>query len=163
VALWNSATPGDFSLSAANDTATNLTTNSDGTFFAMRSANMTEIRGANLVLSGTPAVAELETTPSRVDVPGMALHPSGALLYEPFLDGAAPAAPPATGIHGGVDIRDAHSGQLRLRIYLPEAFAMLNTDINRRHGGFLTTGENGHRLFAITTSGLGICKAMKVR
>jgi hypothetical protein len=40
----------------------------------------------------------LETVPNRVAVPGVALHPSGALVYEPYLDGPAP---PATGIHGG--------------------------------------------------------------
>jgi hypothetical protein len=90
------------------------------------------------------------------------MHPSGALIYEPFLDGPAPASPPATGIHGGIDIRDAHNGQLRLRIYLPEAFAMLNTDIDGLHGGFLTTDENGQRLFAITTSGLSVIQLANV-
>jgi hypothetical protein len=71
-----------------------------------------------------------------VAVPGIAIHPTGVLVYEPFLTGTPPAAPPATGIRGGIDIRDAHSGQLRLRLYLPEAFAMLNTDVDGLHGGF---------------------------
>lgn len=92
----------------------------------------------------------------------MAIHRSGALTYEPFLDGPPPAAPPATGIHSGSDIRDAHTGQLRLRVYLPEAFAMLNTDIDGLHGGFLTTDENGQRLFALTTSGLTIVQLASV-
>jgi hypothetical protein len=71
----------------------------------------------------------------------MALHPSGALIYEPFLDGAPPPIPPATGAHGGIDIRDARNGQLRLRAYLPEPFAMLSTDVDGLHGGFLATDE----------------------
>jgi DNA-binding beta-propeller fold protein YncE len=162
VALWNAATPNAFSLSTANDAATDLTTASDGTAFAMRAATSTEIRGANLVLVSTPAAAELENISNRVGVPGIALHPSGALTYEPFLDGAPPSAPPASGIHGGIDIRDAHSGQLRLRVYLPEAFAMLNTDVDGLHGGFLTTDENGQRLFALTTSGLSIVQLANV-
>jgi hypothetical protein len=112
----------------------------------MRAANTTEIRGANLSLFSSPAAPELETIPNRVAVPGTAIHPSGALTYEPFLTGAPPSAPPATGIQGGVDIRDAHSGQLRLRVYMPEPFAMLNTDVNGLHGAFLTTDENGQRL-----------------
>ena len=47
-------------------------------------------------------------------VPGLALHPTGALLYQPFLTGPAPAAPPATGIQGGVDILDAHTSGLTI-------------------------------------------------
>jgi hypothetical protein len=95
-------------------------------------------------------------------VPGIAIHPSGALIYEPFLTGPPPSAPPATGISGGIDIRDAHTGQLRLRVYLPEPFAMLNTDIDGLHGGFLTTDENGQRLFALTTNGLSILQLANV-
>jgi hypothetical protein len=90
------------------------------------------------------------------------MHPSGALIYLPFLDGQAPASPPATGIHGGMDIRDAHNGRLRLRIYLPEAFAMLNTDIDGLRGGFLTTDENGQGLLAMTTSGLSVIQLANV-
>jgi hypothetical protein len=93
-------------------------------------------------------------------VPGVALHPSGALLYEPFLDGALPLAPPATGIHGGVDIRDAHTG--RLRVYLPEPFAMLSTDVDGLHRTFLTVDENGQRLFALATSGLSVLQLSSV-
>ncbi|HUN62210.1 MAG TPA: IPT/TIG domain-containing protein [Candidatus Sulfotelmatobacter sp.] len=162
VALWNAATPDAFAVSTANDTATDLVTSGDGTIFAMRAANTTEIRGANLSLFSTPATPEWESIPNRVAVPGIAIHPSGALTYEPFLTGAPPAAPPATGIQGGVDIRDAHSGQLRLRVYMPEAFAMLNTDVDGAHGVFLTTDENGQRLFVLTTSGLSIVQLANV-
>jgi hypothetical protein len=90
------------------------------------------------------------------------LHASGALLYEPFLDAPAPATPTASGIRGGIDIRDAHNGQLRLRVYLPEPLAMLNTDVDGLHGGFLTTDENGQRLFALTVSGLSIVELSNV-
>ncbi len=162
VALWNAATPNSFSLSSSNDTATDLVTSADGTIFAMRAANATEIRGPNLFLFASPTSAELENIPNRVTVPGIAIHPTGALIYEPFLTGPPPTAPPATGIRGGIDIRDAHSGQLRLRMYLPEAFAMLNTDVDGLHGGFLTTDENGRRLFAVTTSGLSIVQLANV-
>jgi hypothetical protein len=80
-----------------------------------------------------------------VSVPGVTLHPSGALLYQPFLTG-----PPASaGVKGGIDILDAHSGVLRLRILLPQQFL---TDIDGLHGDFLATDENGQRLFAITSA-----------
>jgi len=69
------------------------------------------------------------------------LHPTGALLYQPFLTGPAPAAPPATGIQGGVDILDTHTGRLRLRIFLPEPLAALSTDLDALHGSFLAVDE----------------------
>lgn len=141
VASWTAAAPNNFTVSTANETTTDLATSADGSIFVMRAANTTEVRGPDLALFSTPAAAELGTIPNRVAVLGIAVHPTGALLYEPFLDGPAPAAPPATGIHGGIDIRDAHNGQLRLRVYLPEPFAMLNTDVDGPHGGFLATDE----------------------
>jgi hypothetical protein len=58
-----------------------------------------------------------------------------------------PASPPATGIHGGIGIRDAHNGQLRLRIYLPVGIGTLSpasgpasggTSITLRGSGFQT-------------------------
>jgi len=162
VALWNAATPNVFSLSTAKDVATDLVTSADGTIFATRTSNATEIRGPDLSLFSTPTTAELETIPGRTTVPGIAIHPTGALTYEPFLEGPPPAAPPASGIHGGIDIRDAHTGQLRLRVYLPEPFAMLNTDVDGMHGAFLTTDENGQRLFALTTNGLSILQLANV-
>ncbi len=162
VAAWSASSPNIFQVSSANDTSSDLTTSFDGSWFALRSNSMTEIRGADLTLTSTPASAEMENIPRRVAVPGLTLHPSGALVYEPFLDGPPPAAPPATGIHGGIDIRDAHNGKLRLRIYLPEPWAMLSSDIDGLHGNFLTTDENGQRLFAITTSGLTIVQLASV-
>jgi IPT/TIG domain len=153
---------GAFSISTAQDLATDLTTAGDGTLFAVRAQNTTEIRQQNLTFISSCAAPEIETIPNCVPVPGIALHPSGALLYEPFLDGPPPAAPLATGLRGGVDIRDAHNGQLRLRVYMPEPFAMLNTDVDGLHGQFLTIDENGQRLFALTTNGLSIVQLSRV-
>jgi hypothetical protein len=162
VAAWSATSPDTFQFSSANDSSTDLTAAADGTYFALLSNSMTEIRDAGLVLVSTPTSPELESIPQRVAVPGIALHPSGALVYQPFLDGPAPAAPPATGIHGGIDIRDAHNGKLRLRVQLPEPFAMLSTDIDGLHGNFLTTDEYGQRLFAVTSSGLTIVQLASV-
>jgi hypothetical protein len=162
VASWSATTPGSFTVSTAKDFSADLTAAADGTVFGIRSNGTTEIRGADLTLAAMPTAAELETIPNRVAVPGVALHPTGALLYEPFLDGPAPPAPPATGIHGGVDIRDAHSGRLRMRVYMPEPFAMLSTDTDGLHGGFLTVDENGQRLFALTTTGLSVLQLASV-
>src|SRR5258708_23039521 len=130
--------------------------------FAMGWNGGTEIWGGDLTVAAMPTSAELEAIPNRVAVPGAALHPTGALLYEPFLTGPAPAAPPATGIRGGVDIVDAHSGQLRLRIFLPEPLAMLSSDVDGLHGEFLTIDENGQRIFALTASGLTVVQLANV-
>jgi len=162
VAAWSASAPNSFTVSTAKDFSTDLTAASDGTMFAIRSGGATEIRGADLTLAALPTSAELDSIPNRVAVPGAALHPSGALVYEPFLDGSPPSAPPPEGIHGGVDIRDAHSGRLRLRVYLPEPFAMLSTDPDGLHGTFLTIDENGQRLFALTTSGVTVLQLSSV-
>jgi len=103
------------------------------------------VRVADLSLTSVPTSAELQQIPGRTLVPGIALHPSGALIYQPFLTGT----PGSAGVKGGIDIFDAHSGSLRLRIFLPQQFM---TDVDGLHGGFLTTDENGQRLFAITSS-----------
>jgi IPT/TIG domain-containing protein len=162
VGLWDAAAPDQFKTFPAQEQSTDLTAAADGTMFGMRANGTTEIRGAALTLAGTPAMAEIEQIPGRVAAPGIALHPSGALMFQPFLTGPAPAAPPATGIQGGVDIVDAHSGQLRLRIFLPEPLAMLSSDIDGLHGGFLTIDENGQRIFALTTSGLTVVQLANV-
>ncbi len=92
VAVWSAASPDTFQISSAKDSSSDLSAASDGTYFALRSNSMTEIRDANLALIGTPASAELENIPQRVAVPGIAMHASGALVYEPFLDGPAPGS-----------------------------------------------------------------------
>src|SRR4029077_9265777 len=156
IGLWSAAAPNQFTVSLAKESAIDLATASDGTVFASRTNTNTEIRGADLTLAANPASPELEQIPTRVLVPGLALHPTGALLYQPFLTGPAPAAPPATAIQGGIDILDAHTGLLRLRIFLPEPLATLSTDIDALHGSFLAVDENGQRIFALTTSGLTV-------
>src|SRR5258708_31699586 len=70
-----------------------------------------------------------------------------------FLTGPAPATAPFTGLQGGVDILDAHTGRLLLRVILPEPFAMLSADVDGLHGRFLAIDENGQRIFARTASG----------
>jgi hypothetical protein len=112
---------------------------------ALQSNGTTEIRAAGLSLASVPTSAELTQIPGRVSVPGVTLHPSGALVYQPFLTGA----PGSAGVKGGIDILDAHSGMLRLRLFLSQ---QLLTDVDGFHGSFLATDENGQRLFALTSS-----------
>jgi len=162
VGTWSAVAPNQFTISIAEESAVDVAAASDGTVFASRAGAAAEIRGPDLALAATPASPELEQIPARVLVPGLALHPTGALLYQPFLTGPAPAAPPATGIQGGVDILDAHTGLLRLRIFLPEPLATLSTDIDARHGSFLAVDENGQRIFAVTTSGLTVVQLANV-
>jgi hypothetical protein len=104
----------------------------------------------------------LDNIPQRTDVPGIAMHPSGALVYLPFLTGPAPVSAPFTGLQGGVDIVDAHTGQLRLSVMLPEPLAMLAADIDGLHARFMTVDENGERIFALTASGLTVLQLCQV-
>jgi len=145
LAYWNANSPDDFTTSSANTSALDLVTPSDGTNFALQTNSAVEVHAADLSLSSTPAAPELTQIPGRVFVPGLVLHPSGALLYEPFLTGASGSA----GVKGGIDIIDAYSGAIRLRIFLPQ---QLMTDVDALHGSFLATDENGQRIFAITSS-----------
>jgi len=145
VASWNASSPNHFVTSAANSSAVDLTTSADGSAFALAANAATEVRASDLFISSVPASAELAQIPGRVSVPGMVLHPSGALLYQPFLTGT----PGSPGVKGGIDILDVHSGALRMRMFLPQQFM---TDVDGLHGGFLATDENGQRLFAITSS-----------
>ncbi len=145
LAAWSSSAPNQFSTFTANDSAVDLGTAADGTTFVIETNGTTEIRGSDLSLAVIPENSELAQIPGRNQVPGVTLHPSGALIYQPFLTG--PAGNP--GVKGGVDIFDAHSGALRLRILLAQ---QLMTDVDGLHGSFLTTDENGQRLFAITST-----------
>jgi hypothetical protein len=142
---WNSAAPNQFVISAASTAASDLGIAADGTTFALQTNGTTEVHAADLSLTAVPASAELAQIPGRVSVPGVALHPSGALIYQPFLTGASGSP----GVKGGIDILDTHSGALRLRLFLPQQFMI---DVDGLHGSFLTTDENGQRLFAITSS-----------
>jgi len=159
---WSAAAPNQFTTSLAKQSAIDLAAASDGNIFASRTISGTEVRNANLTLTTIAANPELEQIPTRVLVPGMTLHPTGALLYQPFLTGPAPATPPATGIQGGVDILDAHTGHLRLRVFLPEPLAALSTDLDALHGSFLAVDETGQKIFALTTSGLTVLQLATV-
>ena len=156
VGTWSAAAPNQFTTSLAKESAVDLAASSDATIFVSRTNTATEIRNADLALTASQASAELQQIPGRVLVPGLAVHPSGALLYQPFLTGPAPAAPPAIGIQGGVDILDAHTGHLRLRLFLPEPLATLSNDLDALHGSFLAIDETGQKVFALTTSGLSV-------
>lgn len=145
LASWNAGSPNHFVASAANLTAVDLAASGDGTNFALQTNGAAEVHAADFSLSAIPAAPELSQIPGRVAVPGTALHPSGALLYQPFLTGA----PGGAGVKGGIDILDARSGLLRLRIFLPQQFM---TDVDGLHGSFLAIDENGKRLFALTSS-----------
>jgi hypothetical protein len=154
VAVWQSVTD-HFTASAGNAPTADLGAAADGTIFAVRANGGTQLRGADLILSAIPATPELATVPGRVAVPGATLHPSGALLYEPFLTG-----PPGTpGVRGGVDISDVRTGALRLRILLSQPLA---TDVDGLHGSFLTTDDTGTKLFALTTKGLTVVELASV-
>jgi hypothetical protein len=145
VAVWNASAPTLFTASAVTGLNSEVHLAGDGGIFAVRRNGSIELRGADLSLAAIPSAAELEAIPGSVPVPGAALHPSGALLYLPFLTAAAGS----TGVRGGVDIVDARSGTLRLRIYLPNP---LLTDTDAIHGSFLAIDENGEKLFAITSA-----------
>ena len=145
LASWSASSPNNFVTSSANSSAVDLTANADGSAFGLAVNGATEVHASDFSISSVPVSSELTQIPGRVFVPGLILHPSGALLYQPFLTGA----PGSPGVKGGVDILDAHSGALRLRIFLPQQFM---TDVDGLHGSFLATDENGQRLFAITSS-----------
>jgi IPT/TIG domain len=145
LALWEASAPDQFTVSTASSGTTDIGASGDGTMFAIQANGNTEMHAQDLSLEAVPTAAELAQYPGRNAVPGITLHPSGALIYQPFLT----AAPATAGTQGGVDIVDAHSGALRLRILLPQQFM---TDVDGLHGGFLTTDENGARLFAITST-----------
>jgi IPT/TIG domain len=164
--IWDASSPNHFTTSGASESSNDLAVASDGTMFATFAANNAEIRGSDLILKSTLASPKLERIPGRVSVPGMTLHPRGSLIYQPFLTGPAPPEspnpPPNPSLRGGIDVLDAHSGRLRLRIMLPEPFAMRDTDIDGLHGGFLTVDENGQRIFALRASGMTIVQLVNV-
>jgi hypothetical protein len=142
--VWDATAPNQFLTSAADVSTSDLGIASDGSRLAVQTQSAIEIRAADLTLTSAPAFAELTQIPGRVQVPGISVHPSGALIYQPFLTGASGGP----GVKGGIDILDAHSGALRLRLLLPQQFL---TDVDGLHGKFLITDEHGQRLFAITS------------
>jgi hypothetical protein len=165
IGIW-SATQNNFTMSQTNEVTTDLSAAADGTFFATVNAGLIEIRSvdSNLAsaLVGTFPPADLQQVPGRVSVPGIVMHPSGALVYQPFFTGPAPVVSPAVGVQGGVDVLDAHTGQLRLRVFLPEPLAALASDADGLHAGFIALDETGQKIFAITTSGLTVVRLTNV-
>jgi IPT/TIG domain len=145
LATWNASSPNDFATFTANDSASDLGASTDGNTFALSANGTTEIRNTAFSLTAVPTNPELTQIPGRNQVPGINIHPSGALIYQPFLTGPAGNA----GVKGGIDILDAHSGTLRLRIVLPQ---QLMTDVDGMHGSFLAIDQNGQQLFAITST-----------
>ncbi len=165
-ALWSASVPNDFSNFSANEPITDVATSADGTMFATTVSGSAEIRDASVNLIGRRTSAELEQFANGAVVPGIAMHPSGALTFQPYLDGPAPPevpnGPPSVALHGGVDIFDAHSGQLRLRVALPEPLAAHSGDTDALHAQFVTLDETGQRIFAITASGVTVVQLANV-
>ncbi len=159
-ALWSAASPNAFSNFSANENVTDIAASADGSIFATNVGGAIEIRDAALNLIGNRSTPELEQFPTGITVPGIAMDPSGALVYQPFLNGPAPpesATPtPNPNLRGGLDIFDTHSGQLRIRIFLPEPIAARSADTSGLLAQFLTADETGQRIFAITNSGLTV-------
>jgi hypothetical protein len=159
-ALWNASDPNDFANFPVNEPITDVATSADGTMFAATVNGFAEIRDGGLNLIGRRTSAEIEQFANGANVPGIAMHSSGALVFQPYLDGPAPPeepnGPPSVALHGGVDIFDAHSGQLRLRVALPEALAAYSDDVDALHAQFVALDETGQRIFAITKSGLTV-------
>jgi hypothetical protein len=172
-ALWSANNPSTFSPSPVDEPITDIATAADGTMFATSSNNLSdgasasttgatgiEIRDASLNLIGVRAAPELEQFAAGTNAPGIAMHPSGALTFQPWLDGPAPAeepnGPPPISLHGGIDIFDAHSGQLKWRVVLPEPLATRSDDVDALHAEFLALDESGQRFFAITKSGMTV-------
>jgi hypothetical protein len=169
--LWSANNSANFSASPVNEPVTDIAISGDGTMFATSSNNISggispntsgasglEVRDASLNLISARATPELEQFAAGTNAPGIAMHPSGALVYQPFLDGPALAegqSAPAS-LHGGVDIFDAHSGQLKLRVALPEPLGTDSTDVDALHAQDLVLDETGQRLFVITKSGLTV-------
>jgi hypothetical protein len=158
--LWNAASPNAFSNFSASENVIDIASSADASLFATNVAGAIEIRDAALNLIGNRATPELERFPAGITVPGIAMHPSGALVYQPFLNGPAPLESPNPtpnpNLRSGLDIFDTHSGRLRLRIFLPEPIAARSADISGLVAQFLTIDETGERIFAITNSGLTV-------
>ena len=113
------------------------------------------VRGANRYLHGDSRLTyacyrgadcrRIESAAwAHVAVPGLTMHSTGSAPISALLTGAAGE----TNVRGGVNIFDARSGELHMRILLPQ---QLMTGVDALHGDFLTIDENGHRLFAITS------------
>jgi hypothetical protein len=101
-ALWTATTPNDFNIFSANESVTDVAISAGGTIFATNVngtgsagtfagtlagpplGSTIEIRDSALNLIGNRATPELEQLPTGITIPGIAMHPSGALVYHPL-------------------------------------------------------------------------------
>jgi hypothetical protein len=84
LATWDSSSPGQFKVSPANVAVQDIASTADGTAFAVQTATTTEIRDSSMYATAVPTAAELNQVPGRVAVPGLAMHPTGALIISHF-------------------------------------------------------------------------------
>lgn len=153
VAVWEAATD-HFQNELGNSSASDLAVADDGNIF-VTGKNQTnglpapKMWGQDLHLAARGLYQEVERLPAMTGVPGETMHPSGGLLYQPFLA----AQPGVATTRGGVDIFDVRRGTVRKRVFFSEA---LKTERDALHGSFLTVDETGKRIFALTESGLSI-------
>jgi hypothetical protein len=93
IGIW-SPTQNSFTMSATSEIASELSAAADGTLFATVNIGTIETHSvdSNLqsTLVSTLPPADLQQIPGRVSVPGIAMHPSGALVYQPFFTGPSP-------------------------------------------------------------------------
>jgi hypothetical protein len=80
LATWDSSSPGQFKVSPANVAVQDIASTADGTAFAVQTATTTEIRDSSMYATAVPTAAESNQVPGRVAVPGLAMHPTGALI-----------------------------------------------------------------------------------
>jgi hypothetical protein len=154
-------------MSSANEKATDLTAAADGTLFATVSRGSIEVHAVDSTLTSLSSLtALLQQLSVRIPIPGIAMDPIGALVYQPFLTALAPPPPqpvvPLSAPQSGIDILDAHTGLLGLRVLLPEGLATTSSDIDGLHAQFLAVDENGQRIFALTTSDVTIIQLTTV-
>jgi hypothetical protein len=138
-------------MSPASETATDLAADADGTLFATVSGGSIEVHAVDSTFTSLSSfTAPWQQLSVRIPIPSIAMHPSGALVYQPFLTALAPPPPqpgvPLSAPQSGIDILDAHTGLLRLRVLLPEALAATSSDIDGLHAQFLAVDENGQRI-----------------
>jgi len=168
--IWD-AVHQTFNLTATTEIASDLSVSADGNLFATAPGAAIEVHSIDANLQATVvssfSVPSSAQVPNHVAVPGMSMHPTGALVYQPFLTGAPPpppqpGVPPAPGPQSGIDILSARSGELLQRVFLPEPLAATSADIDGRHAGFIALDGTGQNIFAITTSGLTIVQLTHV-
>jgi hypothetical protein len=103
VAVWTAASLNQFTTLADSISTRELHISADGTIFSVVANGGAKVRATDLSLVSVPFSPELMQIPCHVFVPGVAVHPSSALIYQPFLTGQ----PSSAGVKGGVGVLDA--------------------------------------------------------